>query len=89
MMSTPLTGHCDLPEYDEEFSTIIFIYNETVSLTETAESIKGYRNPARVMLATVIEGVHMIIFQMNREAYLQVCMYLYIMCALHTVCGML
>ena len=88
-MPTPLTGHCDLPEYDKEFSTIIFIYNETASLTETAESVKGYRNPARVMLATVIEGAHMIIFQMNREAYLQVCMYLYNMCALHTVCDLL
>ena len=89
LVPSPLTGHCDLPEYDEEFSTIIFIYNETASLTETAESVKGYRNPARVMLATVIEGVHMIIFQMNREAYLQVCMYLYNMCVLHTVCDLL
>ena len=88
LVPSPLTGYCDLPEYDEEFSTIIFIYNETAGLTETAESIKGYRNPARVMLATVIEGVHMIIFQMNREAYLQVCMYLYNMCVLHTVCDL-
>ena len=73
MMPASLTGHCNLPEYDEEFSTFIFVYNETASLTETAESIKSCRNPAKVMLAEVIEEVHMIIFQMNRAAYLQVC----------------
>ena len=72
-MPASLTGHCDLPEYDEEFSTFIFVYDETASLTEIAESIKSCRNSAQVTLAVAIEDVHMIIFQMNRAAYLQVC----------------
>ena len=70
--STTLNGHCSLPEYDEEFPTLIFVYNKAANLDEIIKSLKEYnRNSARVLLA--LEQLHMIIFQMNRAAYLQVC----------------
>ena len=71
--STTSTGHCDLPEHDEEFSTFIFAYNETANLKKIIRSIKRERNSARVLLAVAMEEANMIIFQMNRAAYLQVC----------------
>ena len=73
--STTLTDHCDLPEYDEEFSTYIIVYNETAKLRKITRSVKSNKNSARVILAIVIKEAHMIIFQMNRAAYLQVCNY--------------
>ena len=72
--SDTLTGHCNLPEHDEEFSTYIFVYSETANLDKIIASTKGYKNTAKVLIAIAIEEVHMIIFQMNRAAYLQVCM---------------
>ena len=72
--SNTLIDHCGLPEYyDEEFSTYIFVYNETENLDNVITSTQGYGNPAKVLLALAVEEVHMIIFQMNRPAYLQVC----------------
>ena len=71
--SDTLIDHCDLPEYDEEFSTFIFVYNETENLDSVITSTQRYGKPAKVLLALAIEEVHMIIFQMNRAAYLQVC----------------
>ena len=74
MTSTTLNGHCDLPEHDEEFPTFIFVYNEGENLNKIIKSIKRYNeNSATVILAVAIEEVPMIIFQMNRAAYLQVC----------------
>ena len=67
-----LTSHCDLPEHNEEFSTYIFVYNETANLKKIIRSIKRERNSARVLLAVAMEEANMIIFQMNRAAYLQV-----------------
>ena len=73
MKSTSLTGHCGLPEHDEEFPTFIFVYNEVTHLNKITKSVRRYnRNSARVHLAVVVEQAHMIIFQMNRAAYLQV-----------------
>ena len=69
-----MNGHCGLGEHDEEFSTFIFVYNKAASLDKIIKSVKSYnRNSARVLLATAVEQAQMIIFQMNREAYLQVC----------------
>ena len=67
-----LTGHCGLPERDEEFSTFIFVYSETTNLDKIIKSVKAAKNSARVLLAKPIEHIHMIIFEMNRAAYLQV-----------------
>ena len=68
-----MTGHCGLPEHDEEFSTFIFVYSETTNLDKIIKSVKAAaKNSARVLLAKPIEHIHMIIFEMNRAAYLQV-----------------
>ena len=66
-------GHCDLPEHNEEFPTFIFVYDETANLKKIIKSVRKSKNSAIVLLAKAIEQVHMIIFQMNRAAYLQVC----------------
>ena len=70
MTATSLNSHCGLPENDEEFSTFIFLYSETANLDKI---IKSAKTSVKVVLAKAIEGAHMIIFQMNRAAYLQVC----------------
>ena len=70
---TILTGWCGLPEHDEKFSTFIFVYSETANLDKIIKSIQTAKNSSRVILAKAIEEVHMIIFQMNRAAYLQAC----------------
>lgn len=73
MLSTTVNGHCDLPEHDEEFPTFIFVYNEGANLDKIINLIKRYnRNSASVLLAQPAKQLHMIIFQMNRAAYLQV-----------------
>ena len=69
---TTSTGHCGLPENEEEFSTFIFVYSETANLDKIVKSVKRTKDSAKVLLAKPIEHVHMIIFQMNRAAYLQV-----------------
>ena len=74
--NTTLNDHCGLPEYDEEFPTFIFVYSKAANLDEIIKLVKGYNsNPAGVILAAPIEELKMIIFQMNRAAYLQVHMY--------------
>ena len=73
MTSSAMIGHCDLPVHHEDISTYIFVYNEIANLNSIMKSVKRNRSPARVDLAISIEGAHMIIFQMNRAAYLQVC----------------
>ena len=83
MIPTTLNGHCSLLEHDEEFPTFIFVYNKTANLDEIIKSVKEYnRNSARVLLAQAIEQLNMVIFQMSRAAYLQVCHYniIYILC---------
>ena len=73
IIPTTRNGHCDMPEHDEEFPTLIFVYNKAANLDEIIKSLKEYnRNSARVILAIALEQPHMIIFQMSRAAYLQV-----------------
>ena len=69
---TTVTGHCGLPENDEEFPTFIFVYSKTANLDKIIKFVKSAKDSARVLLAKPVEHVHMIIFQMNRAAYLQV-----------------
>ena len=70
--STTLNGHCGLPEHDEEFPILLFVYNKAANLDEIVKSLKEYnRNSTRVLIA--LEQLHIIIFRMNRAAYLQVC----------------
>ena len=65
-----------MPEHDEEFPTFIFVYNKAANLEKIIKSVKSSKeNSARVILATAVEQAHIIIFQMNRAAYLQVCVY--------------
>jgi len=74
IMTTTPNDHCTLPEHDEEFPTFIFKYNKTANLDEIIKSVKEYNsNSTSVLLAVPIELHHMIIFKMNRAAYLQVC----------------
>ena len=74
MISSTVSGYCGMPEHDEKFPTFIFVYNKAASLDEIIKSLKEYNeNSARIVLAIAVEQLHMIIFQMNREAYLQVC----------------
>ena len=73
MTATSLNSHCGLPEHDKEFSTFIFLYSETANLDKIINSVKTAKTSVKVVLAKAIEEAHMIIFQMNRAAYLQVC----------------
>ena len=74
-MTTMPNDHCTLPEQVEEFPTFIFKYNKTASLDEIIKSVKehNYSNPIGVLLASPIKQHYVIIFKMNRAAYLQVC----------------
>lgn len=75
--STTLTGHCGLPKVDVKFPVFVFVYNETANLKRIVKSMKRYnKKSAKVLLAEAIDQIHMIIFQMNRAAYLKVCTYI-------------
>ena len=66
-------GHCGLPEHTEEFPKYIFVYNRGVDLDAIVKSVEGYTdNSAEVMSAKPLHNLDMIIFQMNRAAYLNV-----------------
>ena len=68
--------HCSLPEVTEEYPTFIFGYNveDATELDTIREAVEGYTdNSADVQSATVAEFLNMIIFKMNRAAYLKVC----------------
>ena len=72
--SSSLTNHCSLPEDDQEFQNFTFVYNKGTDLEEIIKSIKTYnKSLAGVLLAKPLKYLHMIIFQMNRAAYLWVC----------------
>ena len=67
--------HCDLPQKIEEYPTFIFGYRveDATELYQIKEEVEGYtENSADVQSATVAENVKVIIFKMNRAAYLKV-----------------
>jgi len=67
-----------LPESDEEFPKFIFTYNKGADLETIKKAVEEYiENPAQVKSAITLQFLDMIIFQMNRAAYLQVCTYVY------------
>ncbi|XP_065910718.1 uncharacterized protein [Dysidea avara] len=68
--------HCSLPEVTEEYPTFIFGYNveDATELYTIREAVEGYTdNSADVQSAIVAEFLNMIIFKMNRAAYLKAC----------------
>ena len=67
--------HCSLPETVEEYPTFIFGYNveDAAELNTIKEAVEGYTdNSADVQFANVAGLLNMIIFKMNRAAYLKV-----------------
>ena len=73
---TSTSPHCSLPETTDEYPTFIFGYNveDTSELYTIKEAVQGYTgNSANVQSAQVAELVKIIIFKMNRAAYLEVC----------------
>ena len=67
--------HCSLPETVEEYPTFIFGYNveDATELNTIKEAVEGYTdNSADVQSANVAEFLNIIIFKMNRAAYLKV-----------------
>jgi len=73
---TSTNPHCSLPETTEEYPTFIFRYNveDASELYTIKEAVQRYTgNSADVQLAIVAESLNMIIFKMNRAAYLEVC----------------
>ena len=70
------SGPCDLPEHNDEFPSFIFVYKRGADLNAIAKSVEAYtENSAEVKLALPLHTLGMIIFQMNREAYLKVRMH--------------
>ena len=68
-----------MPERDEEFSRYIFVYNKGADVEAIKTSVEGYaENLAQVKSAVALESLDMIVFEMNRAAYLQVCIILFI-----------
>lgn len=64
---------CDLPEHNEEFPRIIFQYKKETDLDAIKETVEQYtKNSAQVESAIVLQFLDIIIFKMNRAAYLQV-----------------
>ena len=73
---TSTSPHCSLPETTEEYPTFIFRYNveDASELFTIKEAVQGYTgNSADVQSVQVAELVKIIIFKMNRAAYLEVC----------------
>ena len=71
--TTTTPGPCDLPEHNDEFPNIIFIYKVGADLDAIKKSVENYtENSAQVQSVTVLDFLDMIIFKMNRAAYLQV-----------------
>jgi len=73
---TSKSPHCSLPETTEEYPTFIFGYNveDASELYTIKEAVQGYTgNSANVQSVEVVELVKIIIFKMNRAAYLKVC----------------
>ena len=69
-------GHCGLPEIQEEFPKYIFVYKKGADLDAIAKSLEAYNeNSAEVKLALPLHNLDIIIFQMNRAAYLKVHIY--------------
>lgn len=67
------SGHCDLPEHNDEFPNIIFLYKDGADLEAIKKTVEAYTdNSAHVRSAIVLSRFNTIIFQMNRAAYLQV-----------------
>ena len=69
--------HCSLSETTEEYPAFIFGYNveNAAELYTIKEAVEGYTdNSADVQFAIVAGLLNMIIFKMNRAAYLKVCM---------------
>ena len=67
--------HCSLPVTTEEYPTFIFGYNveDATELYTIQEAVEGYTdNSADVQSAIMTEFLNMIIFKMNRAAYLKV-----------------
>jgi len=67
--------HCSLPETTEEYPTFIFGYSveDATELYAIKEAVEGCSdNSAIVQSAIVAEFLSMIIFKMNRAAYLKV-----------------
>ena len=78
---TSTSPHCSLPETTEEYPTFIFGYNveDASELYTIKEAVQGYTgNSADVQFVKVAELLKIIIFKMNRAAYLKVCMYILI-----------
>ena len=70
---TTTPGPCDLPEHKDEFPNIIFTYKVGADLDNIKKSVENYtENSAEVQSVTVLHFLDMIIFKMNRAAYLQV-----------------
>ena len=70
---TTTPGPCDLPEHKDEFPNIIFTYKVGADLDAIKETVEKYtENSAEVQSAIVLDFLDMIIFKMNRAAYLQV-----------------
>ena len=70
---TTTSSPCDLPEHKDEFPNFIFTYKSGVDLDAIKNSVEQLtENSAQVKSTTVLHFLDMIIFQMNREAYLQV-----------------
>ena len=73
---TSTSPHCSLPEIAEEYPTFIFGYNveDASELYAIKKAVQGYTgNSANVQSVEVAELVKIIIFKMNRAAYLKVC----------------
>ena len=68
-------GHCGLPERDEEFSRYIFVYNKGADVEAIKQSVEedAENSSAQVKSAQALGSLDMIYFEMNRAAYLQVC----------------
>ena len=67
--------HCSLPVTTEEYPTFIFRYNveDAIELNEIKKAVEGYNdNFTVVQSAIVAESLKIIIFTMNRAAYLKV-----------------
>ena len=73
LIQPPKPSHCGLPETQEEFPKFIFVYKKGADLDAIAKSVKANtENSAEVKTAVTLHFLDMIIFEMNRAAYLMV-----------------